>query len=63
MSRRTVSPIRFKSDGDPRDNIIRKLKEDIIVAKGRQKEQDLLGSYLLEVIERGRLTMAETVIL
>lgn len=35
MSRRSVSPIRFRGEGDPRDNIIRKLKEDIIVAKGK----------------------------
>jgi len=37
MSRRTVSPIRGqgRTDADPRENIIRKLKEDLIVARGR----------------------------
>jgi len=37
MSRRTVSPIRTqgRTDSDPRENIIRKLKEDLIVARGR----------------------------
>lgn len=39
MSRRPVSPIRspHRSEADPRDNMIRKLKEDLIVARGREK--------------------------
>lgn len=39
MSRRTVSPIRtpIRGESDSRDNIIRKLREDLIVAKGREK--------------------------
>jgi len=40
MSRRSVSPIR--NGGDPRDAIIRKLKDDLIVARGREKELVLL---------------------
>jgi penicillin-binding protein-related factor A (putative recombinase) len=37
MSRRNVSPIRtqVRSESDPRENMIRKLKEDLIVARGR----------------------------
>ena len=45
MSRRSVSPIR--AQGDPRDNIIRKLKEDIIVARGREKEEKIIETFLL----------------
>ena len=44
MSRRTISPLRTptRSEMDPRDNIIRKLKEDLIVARGREKELAIL---------------------
>jgi len=44
MSRRAVSPIRMtvRSDADPRDNMIRKLKEDLIVARGREQELQIL---------------------
>ena len=37
MSRRNFSPIRtqVRSESDPRENMIRKLKEDLIVARGR----------------------------
>lgn len=38
MSRRNVSPIRaVRSETDPRDAMIRKLKEDLVVARGREK--------------------------
>ena len=40
MSRRNVSPLKViqpRSDTDPRDHIIRKLKEDLIVARGKEK--------------------------
>lgn len=40
MSRRPISPLRspLRTDSsDPRDNMIRKLKEDLIVARGREK--------------------------
>jgi len=49
MSRRTVSPIRTQTriDSDPRENIIRKLKEDLIVARGREKELAILENYLV----------------
>ena len=49
MSRRNVSPIRttVRSDSDPRENIIRKLKEDLIVARGREKELAILENYLV----------------
>ena len=59
MARRSVSPIR--AQGDPRDNIIRKLKEDIIVAKGKEKEQAILETFLLELLEKNKLIKAETV--
>ncbi len=44
MSRRPVSPLRspLRSDQDPRDNIIRKLKEELIQARGREKELAIL---------------------
>jgi len=53
MSRRGVSPIRTiqpRSDTDPRDNIIRKLKDDLIVARGKEKELALLENYYVELI-------------
>lgn len=65
MSRRNVSPIRTqaRSDSDPRENIIRKLKEDMIVARGREKELAILENYLVELIEKTKLLTAETVTL
>jgi hypothetical protein len=44
MSRRSISPIKMvpKTDIDPRDNMIRKFKEDLIIARGREKELALL---------------------
>ena len=45
MSRRPVSPIRSPlrtSENDPRENMIRKLKEDLIVARGKEKELAIL---------------------
>jgi hypothetical protein len=44
MSRRTVSPLRTPSrtEMDPRDTILRKLKDDLIVARGREKELAIL---------------------
>lgn len=62
MSRRNVSPIRAgRSEVDPRDNMIRKLKEDLVVARGREKELAILEDYLMELIEKTRLLSAETV--
>jgi hypothetical protein len=63
MSRRSVSPIRGlgRSETDPRDNMIRKLKEDLIVARGREKELAILENYLVELIEKTKLLSAETV--
>lgn len=63
MSRRPVSPIRspIRTDTDPRDNIIRKLKEDLIVARGREKELAILENYLVELIEKTKLLTAEIV--
>jgi hypothetical protein len=65
MSRRAVSPIRTqgRGDSDPRENIIRKLKEDLIVARGREKELAILENYLVELIEKTKLLTAETVLL
>jgi hypothetical protein len=65
MSRRAVSPIRTqaRTDSDPRENIIRKLKEDLIVARGREKELAILENYLVELIEKTKLLSAETVLL
>ncbi len=39
MSRRPVSPLRspIRTEIDPRDNMIRKLKEDLITARGKEK--------------------------
>lgn len=64
MSRRPVSPIRTiqpRSETDPRDNIIRKLKDDLIVARGKEKELALLENYYVELIEKIKLLSAETV--
>lgn len=60
MSRRNVSPIRNPIN-DPRDNMIRKLKEELIVARGREKELAILENYLVELIEKTKLLSAETV--
>ncbi len=46
---------------DPRDAMIRKLKEDLIVARGREKELAILENYLVELIEKTKLLSAETV--
>lgn len=46
---------------DPRDNIIRKLKDDLIVARGREKELAILENYILELIDKTKLLAAETV--
>lgn len=63
MSRRSVSPLRTatRSESDPRDAMIRKLKEDLIVARGREKELAILENYLVELIEKTKLLSAETV--
>lgn len=62
MSRRNVSPIRNpRTEIDPRDNMIRKLKDDLIVARGREKELAILENYLVELIEKTKLLSAETV--
>jgi hypothetical protein len=63
MSRRSVSPLRTaaRADADPRDGMIRKLKEDLIVARGREKELAILENYLVELIEKTKLLSAETV--
>jgi hypothetical protein len=48
-NRRSVSPLRTatRSEADPRDAMIRKLKEDLIVARGREKELAILENYLV----------------
>jgi hypothetical protein len=63
MSRRSVSPLRtaVRSEMDPRDGMIRKLKDDLIVARGREKELAILENYLVELIEKTKLLSAETV--
>ena len=61
MSRRQVSPIRAPAQSDPRDAMIRKLKEDLIVARGREKELTILEGYLIELTEKTKLLAAETV--
>jgi hypothetical protein len=58
MSRRQVSPIRAPPQADPRDVMIRKLKEDLIVARGREKELAILEGYLIELTEKTKLLAA-----
>jgi len=60
MSRRQVSPIRPPAAADPRDAMIRKLKEDLIAARGREKELAILEGYLIELTEKTKLLAAET---
>jgi hypothetical protein len=43
--------------------MIRKLKEDLIVARGREKELAILEGYLMELTEKTKLLAAETVLL
>jgi hypothetical protein len=63
MSRRSVSPLRIaRAEADPRDNMVRKLKEDLIVARGREKELAILENYLVDIIEKTKLLSAETVL-
>lgn len=62
MARRQISPIRVpRAEADPRDAMIRKLKEDLIVARGREKELVILENFMLELIEKTKLLTAETV--
>lgn len=64
MSRRPVSPLRSPIRADPsdtRDNMIRKLKDDLITARGREKELAILENYLVELIEKTKLLTAEIV--
>lgn len=51
MSRRPVSPLRTitRTESDPRDTIIRKLKDELILARGREKELALMDNYLMEL--------------
>lgn len=64
-NRRSVSPLRVavRPELDPREQIIRKIKDDLIVARGREKELALLENYLVELIEKTKLLSAETVLL
>ena len=64
MSRRQVSPIRSpirSAENDPRDNMIRKLKEDLTKARGRERELNIMENYLLELREKTKLMNAEIV--
>lgn len=63
MSRRPVSPLRtpLKGESDPRDNMIRKLKDDLVVARSREKELAILQDYLYEMVEKTRMLSADTV--
>ena len=64
MSRRPVSPLRTitRTESDPRDQIIRKLKDELILARGREKELALMDNYLLELKEKTKLMEAEKVV-
>jgi len=64
MSRRPVSPLRTitRTESDPRDQIIRKLKDELILARGREKELALMDNYLMELKEKTKLMEAEKVV-
>lgn len=64
MSRRSVSPLRTitRTELDPRDQIIRKLKDELILARGREKELALMDNYLIELKEKTKLMEAEKVV-
>ena len=64
MSRRNVSPIRtrvpLEAEGfDQREAIIRKLKDDLIDARGKEKEIKILDNHLAELIEKNRIISDE----
>jgi uncharacterized protein (DUF488 family) len=63
MSRRFISPLKTpkRPQNDPRENIIRKLNEDLIVERGRDKELAILENHLLEIIDKTKLLTAEIV--
>lgn len=64
MSRRNVSPMRPRVNQDPaasdeRDNIIRRLKDDLIAARGKEKEVQILENHLADLIEKNRIISEE----
>jgi hypothetical protein len=64
MSRRVISPLTTpkRPQNDPRENIIRKLNQDLIMERGRDKELAILENHILEIIDKTKLLTAEIVI-
>lgn len=63
MARRNISPVKIRTSVDPvlvtgldeRDHIIKKLKEELIIARGRENEVVILENYLHELKEKIRV--------
>lgn len=63
MARRNISPVKIRTVMEPalplgmdeRDLIIKKLKEELIIARSKEKEVVILENYLLELKEKIRV--------
>lgn len=63
MARRNISPAKGRALLDPsippgldeRDMIIKKLKDELIIARGNEKEVVILDNYLREIKEKIKL--------
>lgn len=60
MSRRNVSPMRGRlgsdlTGPDERDLILKKLKEELISARGKEKEILILDNHLADLLEKNKL--------
>jgi hypothetical protein len=58
---KTVERIIQKGSLDPRDEMIQKLKDELIKIRGRERELAICESALREILEKSKLLMAEKV--
>lgn len=60
---KTVERIIQKGSLDPRDEMIQKLKDQLIKVRGRERELAICENALREILEKSKLLMAEKVLL
>ena len=58
---KTVERIIQKGSLDPRDEMIQKLKDELIKLRGRERELAICENALREIIEKSKLLQAEKV--
>lgn len=58
---KTVERIIQKGSLDPRDEMIQKLKDELIKIRGRERELAICENALREILEKTKLLMAEKV--